>query len=286
MSVELSVVIPCLNAAADLPGQLAALAGQDWRGSWEVVVADNGSDDGTAAVAMSFADRLPRLRVVDASDRRGRHHACNVGMRDATGAAVVFVDADDEVTDGYLAAMASALRDAPVVAARLDHRDDPPWMAGVGSAVQTDGLQNGLGFLPFGCGASLGFRAEVLDALGGFREHATFCEDVDICWRAQLAGHRIAFVPDAVVRYRSRASVAAMYRQHRNYARRWPLLYRDFRDAGMPRRTGRESLGEWIGIVRSVPRLRTRTETARWARRLGRGVGRVEGSLRYRTWYP
>jgi glycosyltransferase involved in cell wall biosynthesis len=283
---DLSVVIPCLNAAQELPAQLDALAQQVWSGSWEVVIADNGSTDATARVAESYADRLPGIRVVDAGTRRGRHHACNVGAAHAAGRAIVFVDADDEVHPGYLAAMAGALAQGPVVAARLDHTRDPDWMQGVGGDVQTSGLQNGLGFLPFGCGASLGFRKLTFDAIGGFREHATLCEDVDICWRAQLAGNDITFVDDAVITYRARPTIRQMYRQHRNYARSWPLLYREFRPAGMPRRETREALAEWGTMLRSVPRLRSRTESARWARRLGRNVGRIEGSIRHRTWYP
>jgi GT2 family glycosyltransferase len=182
--------------------------------------------------------------------------------------------------------MARGLQTYDVVAARLDHTLDPPWMRGVGSDVQSEGLQNGFEFLPFGAGASLGFRRSVFEELGGFREHTTLCEDVDLCWRAQLAGHQIGFVGDAVIRYRSRPTLGQMYRQHRDYARAWPLLYKDYRAVGMPRRSTDTVLAEWATIIRSVPRLRTRTEVARWVRRTGRSVGRLEGSMLHRTWYP
>ena len=288
--VDLSVVIPCLDAGDLLALQLQALARQDcrqWPGVWEVIVADNGSTDGSKEVALSFADRLPGLRVVDASERRGRHYACNVGVQHARGAAIVFVDADDEVAPTYVAAMAGALHDHAVVAARLDHTAlDPIWMAGVGSAFQTRGLDDGFGFLPFGAGCSLGFRRSVLEAVGGFREQASYCEDVDISWRAQLAGHRIEFVPDAVVHYRSRTTLRAMFRQHRNFGRARALLYHDYRAAGMPPRPGGAGLREWWFVARAIPRLRTRAEVARWTRRLARCVGRLQGSLQYRVWYP
>jgi GT2 family glycosyltransferase len=287
VAIELSVVIPCRNAAELLPLQLRALARQRWQGAWEVIVADNGSTDGSRELAMSFADGLPSLRVVDASARRGRHHACNVGVRNARGTFVVFVDADDEVAPSYVAAMVRALREHEVVAARLDHLAlDPEWMAGVGSGFQTQGLEDGFGFLPFGAGCSLGFRRSVLEAVGGFRESATYCEDVDISWRAQLAGYRIEFVPDAVVHYRSRTTLWAMFRQHRNFGRSRALLYHDFRSAGMQPRPSKSALDDWWFIARGLPRLRTRAEAARWSRRLGRCVGRLQGSLRYRVWYP
>ena len=286
---DLSVVIPCRDVAAVLPLQLAALGAQQWpagRGTWEVVVADNGSTDGTGATATECRDAVPNLRVVDASSHPGRHHACNVGVEAAHGDVVVFLDADDEAGPGYLDAMAGALREHAVVAARLDHSVDPGWMDGVGSAVQTTGLQDAFSFLPHAAGASLGFRKSVFEALGGFREHMTYCEDVDLCWRAQLAGHDLVFVPDAVVRYRSRPTAREMFTQHRRYGAAQALLFREFRSAGMTRRPPAEVLDDWRGIGRGAIGGRTPDARARWTRRAGRAVGRIEGSVRSGVWYP
>src|SRR5439155_615850 len=69
--IKLSAVIPCRNAADRLPRQLEALTREKWQGWWEVVIADNGSKDGTREVAERFKDRLPHLLVVDASAPRG-----------------------------------------------------------------------------------------------------------------------------------------------------------------------------------------------------------------------
>jgi GT2 family glycosyltransferase len=283
---ELSVVLPCFNGADHLREQLDALAAQDWTLPFEVIVADNGSSDGSRDLALAYRDRIA-VRVVDASDRQGRHHACNVGARAARAASIVFVDADDVVAPNYLSAMAAALRDHSVVAARLDHKSlDAEWMDGVGSAVQTKGLQDAFAFLPHGAGCSLGFQRAVFERIGGFREHATYCEDVDISWRAQLAGYAIAFVPDALVHYRSRTNVKEMYQQHRKYGRAQAILYRDFRASGMPRRSAAAVRADWSMIVKSLPRLRSHAQTARWARRAGRCIGRLEGSARLRVWYP
>src|SRR5216110_1235211 len=65
--MRVSVVIPCLNSADQLPVQLWALAREKRRGWCEVVIADNGSTDGTREGVEEFNDRLPRLLVVDAS---------------------------------------------------------------------------------------------------------------------------------------------------------------------------------------------------------------------------
>lgn len=288
--IDLSVVIPCRDAAAVLPHQLGALATQEWgleRGAWEIVVADNGSTDGTGAVATACRERVPNLRVVDASARPGRHHACNIAVREARGTAVVFLDADDEAGPGYLATMTDALRDHAVVAARLDHSDDPGWMDGVGSAVQTTGLQDAFAFLPHAAGASLGFRKSVFEELGGFHEHMTYCEDVDLCWRAQLAGHDLVLVPGAVVRYHSRPTAREMFRQHRRYGAAQGQLFREFRSAGMARRPAPQVADDWRAIARGAAAGCSSSDgRARLARRAGRAVGRLEGSVRHGVWYP
>src|SRR3954451_24006623 len=128
---SISVVVPCLNAASTLPRQLEALSKQEYDGDWEVVVADNGSTDGTLAVADEFRGRVPRLVLVDASARPGQAYARNAGVRVATGDALLFVDADDEVEPQYVAAMADALQHHEFVAARFDSDSlNPAWVRG------------------------------------------------------------------------------------------------------------------------------------------------------------
>jgi GT2 family glycosyltransferase len=283
---DISVVIPCLNAAAQLPRQLEALAAQQWPGNWEVIIADNGSNDPTRWVAWSWEPELPALRIVDASERLGRQHACNAGAL-AGGRAVVFVDADDEVAPGYVAAMADALAEHPIVAARIDHATlNEGWLVEARSGAQSASLQDGYGFLPFGSGGTLGVRTDVFHALGGFSAGMDYAEDIDFCWRAQLAGIPVFFVADALLRYQYRPSVRSMYRQHRNFGRGAALLYRTYREQGMARRGARVAAAEWLQVVKGAGRRRTQAESARWARRAGRCAGRLQGSARYRVWFP
>ncbi|HEY5011751.1 MAG TPA: glycosyltransferase [Acidimicrobiia bacterium] len=283
---DLSVVIPCLNAADVLSRQLDALSSQEWDGSWDVIIADNGSTDATAAIAQSYQGRLPSLRILDASDRRGRQYACNAGARVA-GRSIVFVDADDEIAPGYIAAVGKALAEHPIVAARIDDSTlNDGWILESRSGTQSADLQHGLGFLPFGSGGTLGVQNPVFEDLGGFADNMHYAEDVDFCWRAQLAGVPIHFVSDAVVRYRYRPSLRSMYRQHRNFGRASALLYRTYRGRGMPGRATKASLREWWGTSKGLLLIRSRADAARWARRLGRSVGRLQGSAHYRVWYP
>ncbi len=94
---QLSLVVPAFNEAACLGGSLAAMAGylaeQDY-GS-EIVVVDDGSQDGTSEVARDAAMRLPTpLRLVRYERNRGKGFALRVGFGQARGARILFADAD------------------------------------------------------------------------------------------------------------------------------------------------------------------------------------------------
>jgi glycosyltransferase involved in cell wall biosynthesis len=186
--MKLSVVMPCLNAAATIGDQLEALSRQEWPADWEVVVADNGSTDGTAEVARRYADRLPDLRIVDASGRRGSAHARNVGAHAASGDAVVFCDADDEVGSGWLAAMGRALKKHDFIACRLDlNKLNPLEISGTVRNPQQEGLQR-VEYPPYlrhASGSTLGVKREVHEAVGGFDESLFRLEDTDYWFSIQ-----------------------------------------------------------------------------------------------------
>ena len=72
-------------------------------------------------------------------------------------------------------------------------------------------------FLPFG--QSVAFRKQVWEAVGGYPEWASHCEDIIFDLAVQQAGARCAFEPGALVSFRPRASLGAFARQYFLYAR-------------------------------------------------------------------
>jgi glycosyltransferase involved in cell wall biosynthesis len=283
---DISVVLPVRNAAAVIGQQLAALSRQRWDGSWEVVVSDNGSTDGTRDVVEQYRERLPHLRVVDSSDRRGPGHARNVGAAAACGTSLLFCDADDEVGDGWLAAMATALSTHHFVAATLDRAKlNPDW---VQPARPRSGLlDTSPPFLPYAFTAALGVKRALHLAVGGFdEEFAVSCEDRDYCYRIQLAGTPLHLAPGAVVHYRLRCTFADIYRNARDYAAGNVLLFVRYRAQGLRRPSPLRSLGSWLALVPRLPfAFRRRQELAQWCVRLGWLVGRARGSLTHRVLY-
>jgi glycosyltransferase involved in cell wall biosynthesis len=283
-TIELSVVVPCRNAADRLPELLGVLAGERPGVPWELVVVDNGSSDGTLAVAEGWSDALP-VRVVDAGDRRGAWYARNVGAAAARGDHLLFLDSDDLVVPGYLATMRAALDDADLVAARLDSRPlNEGWAASSRPEEVIDGLTDHFGYLPYAAACTLGVRRAVFEEVGGFAE-MLFGEDVDFCWRAQLSGRSIRTVPGAEVHYRYRGTLWGMFRQAQGYGRGQPLLFRRYRALGMPGRSWRQTARDWRGILVQLAYARSRRELAAALFLLGVYAGRVEGSLRHRALY-
>lgn len=280
-AIELSIVVPSRNAAEVLPNQLSALSAQRADFGWEVIVVDNASEDDTARVASRFDGSL-RLQVIS-EGVRGRHHACNRAVAAARADRVAFVDADDIVLPGYVGAMRAALERSTVVAGRLVHA-----AGGTPAAfgdVQSHGLMPSLGFLPYASGGNLGVWREAFLDIGGFASDVPFGEDVDLSWRLILAGADISFEPEAQVQVNQRATVRAMFTQHRRFGTAHALLYAKFAPFGMPRRPWAEIRDDWKVTLGAIPRLNDHEIRARWVRRTARSVGRVQGSFASRRLY-
>jgi GT2 family glycosyltransferase len=282
----LTVLIAVRDGAEVIPPQLEALAGQEFDGTWELVLSDNGSRDDTVAVVEGFADRLPGLQIVDASERAGQAYAINQGARVARGRSILLVDADDLVQPGYLAAMATALEENVFVAARLDCESlNPPWLWSSRPPTQTDGVGAPFAFLPSAAGCSIGISRAVFAEVGGFDDTIMLGTDVDLCWRVQLAGHRLQYVPDAVVGYRYRETFRGIFAQARTYGTAGPALYRRYRDRGMPRRPWRIALRFHAAALVRLVRSRSRSDLAACAFLFGFRFGLVAGCLENRVLY-
>lgn len=213
-----SVVLCVRNGARTLGRQLAALAAQDLEAPWELVVVDNGSDDGTATLAASWTDRMPWLRVVD-EPVAGLNRARNRGVAVARAARIVCCDADDEVDRAWVREMVAGLERFDVIGGALVARSDGNAPASALQVPQTDALPV-LVEHEFAVGASIGFHRRVYDAIGGFDERFdTGADEVDFCVRAVHAGYRIGFVPGAVTQYTLKDTPRAVMRQHFNYGR-------------------------------------------------------------------
>ena len=280
--VRLSVVIPAHQAAEVLPLQLDALVAQEPGDHWEVVVVDNRSSDGTQALVARYEADHPRVRYVAAHEKPNVSYARNAGAAAARGRALAFVDADDVVSSGWVAAMDAALSEHDLVGGPLEYaRLNPAWAAELRGPAQRDGFFHYPGGPPWPTvfAANLGVRKERHDAVGGFDERLPWGgEDADYVWRLRATGVTPYWAGAAVVHYRVRQDLRPLYRQSVGYARSWWELRSRYAESWAPmptpmsrRRLARFALGR-------LARVRDRPSLAHLAFDLGWAVGDRAGS--------
>lgn len=238
---RVAVVVVTYDAAQHVGSCLDALAATAWGPlEWRVVVVDNGSTDGTLAIAR---DR-PRVEVLAQQRNLGFAEGSNVGMRAALawGADVVaLVNDDAEVDPGWIAPLLDELTDATVGAVQpklLVHGSHPPVVNSLGVWLDREGSGRDIGFgeldeaspvqprsIELFTGGAVALRRELLDDVGLFDPLLfLYYEDVDLALRGARRGWRYRCAPASVVRHRVGASTAKAPARRAFYQERNRLL--------------------------------------------------------------
>ncbi len=285
--MDITIVVPCYNGAETLGETLAAIASQQCSKEWEVIFSDNGSTDASRSIAESFINRIPLLRIVDSSAERGQPFALNNGIEQALGRDIILCDADDVPLDGWLSAMAEALEEHSIVACRTDTASlNPEWTKAVRGNFQGEGLQK-VAYPPYmehAGGGTMGFKKTLHRQLGGFDAGFPCLHDTDFCFKAQMAGHKIYFVEQAVISIRFRPSNTSTYRQSKVYGEYNILLSKKYRASGQPpTRRWRRFYHEIKKLVQYYRLKGTDTKkNALFYTKLGWTMGRMKGVCKYR----
>lgn len=212
------IVILNWNGAAHLRRFLpSVLAAADGAG---VVVADNGSTDESLEL---LAAAFPQVRVVLLDRNYGFAEGYNRALEQVEADVFVLLNSDVETPEGWLAPLLECLERNPDVAAvapKLRSVDEPDRFEYAGAAggyidfwgypfcrgrilrsVERDtGQYDDEREVFWVSGAAFCCRAEAFRAAGGFdADFFAHMEEIDLCWRLQLAGHRIRIVPASMV---------------------------------------------------------------------------------------
>lgn len=172
----LSVVIPAYRAEKYLAEAVESVRGQSWPGMVEVVIVDDGSDDGTLALARKLGD------VVRTKARGGAASARNLGLCAAGGEFLLLLDADDRLTPGALEGLYTAFRARPELIACFGRARDFVSPELTEEQRQRLCVRDGSysGVLP-GCGL---LRKKAFDIVGLFDENLRSGETV--AWMMKL----------------------------------------------------------------------------------------------------
>ncbi len=210
-SPRLSVVIPNWNGKRFLGPCLDSLRAQTCS-AIEIIIVDNASTDGSQQfVKTAYAE----MRLIELPQNRGFTGACNAGMREAAGEFVALLNNDTEVEKDWAAQVIHALDAKPavgIVACKMLMHDQRERLHTAGDFFAIDGSAGNRGFgeIDHGqydrgdyvfsaCGGAAVYRRGMLEEIGYLDDDFFFLlEDVDIAWRAQLAGYAVWFAPGAV----------------------------------------------------------------------------------------
>jgi len=216
----ISVVMPAFNAARFIAealesvlAEVTAVAGS----SFEVVVADDCSNDATADIVRSFAGR--GVRYLKRPGRGGPGAARNSGVGAAEGELLAFLDADDLWPAGRLAALKGALEGEGRPAIAFGHLRQfacPSMDPALRGRLRVP-EESGPGYC---AGAMLLHRADFL-CIGSFSEALAIGEFIEWFGRARDLGYAIALIPEIVLERRIHGANTSMRRNsdYANYAR-------------------------------------------------------------------
>lgn len=211
---EISVVVPCHNSTGTLGLQLEALHRQEHAPEAEILLCDNGSEDGLEAWLAARAEQFPRARYVDASARKGAAYARNRGIGRARAEKLAFCDDDDVVGPGWLAAAARLLEEYPIVSGgvvtleRAEFPDDVDAVWALIAArheVLPPVPAERASLSPVLMGCTFAARRDYLAGLGGFDAALdTRGEDNELAYRIEESGTVLHSAEELVIAYRNK----------------------------------------------------------------------------------
>jgi glycosyltransferase involved in cell wall biosynthesis len=229
----ISCVVPVFNGERYLREALDSILRQTYR-ALEVIVADDGSTDGTAEVVSGYGDQLRYLWQPNAGPTAAR----NLGLSAARGEYVAFLDADDLWHTAKLARQMARLRARPELDSCIAYVQNF-WVAEL--SQEADRFRShrlGRPVPGYVCGALLA-RRKVFETVGGFNASLKHGADTDWFLRASEYGTTLELLPDI-------------------------LVYRRMHSDNLSRRLASQSRDEYLSIVKaSLERRRG------WRRRTG-----------------
>jgi len=218
MQTSFSIIIVTWNGLHHLKNYLPSVAQTDYS-NFEIIIADNRSDDGTAEW---IREHYPGCRIVTFDQNYGYCGGNNRAVPYATGDVLIFLNNDVRVEADWLTHLDRSFTsgDADIVQPKILSHKNPAQFEYAGAA---GGMIDWLGYpfcrgrlfehleedhgqyddeseLFWASGAAMAIRKELFTDLGGFDEEFEFhMEEIDLCWRAWNSGHRTKFQHQSVV---------------------------------------------------------------------------------------
>lgn len=201
----ISVIMPCYNAATFVEEAVNCVMNQTWP-DVELIVVDDGSTDGSVGILQQLAAQYsPRLILLH-QDHMGPYPARNLGLKNACGGRVAFLDADDYWTPDALEKLSVAMDASHADIAYCGWQNVGEGAPGTEPYIPPDYslMDTAAEFLrscPWPIHAAL-VRREAIDAVKGFSERCFSAMDFDLWLRLYAHTQKLVRVPEVMAFYR------------------------------------------------------------------------------------
>ena len=231
---RVSVIIPHWNGRQHLHDCLTSLRQQTFA-DHEVILVDNGSTDGSQDYVRQEFDEVI---LVELGENRGFTGACNAGYTASRGEFVCLLNNDTESDPRWIEVIVDTFDrhlKVGIVASKMLLFDQRDHFHTAGDYYRVNGLPGNRGVWQAdrgqydreepvfsACGGAAAYRRIMVEQIG-FLDDAFFfsCEDIDLAWRAHLAGWEVIYAPQAIVYHKLKASggsgVTGSYHDGRNF---------------------------------------------------------------------
>ena len=224
---QVTVVIPNYNGMRFLENCMNSLyAGNQGAVSFEVLVVDNGSSDGSVAY---LQENYPEVRLVALPENTGFCHAVNVGIEQSESPYVILLNNDTKVLEGFVGNLYEAIKDRDEVfsvSAKMLMWDKPEllddagdqycvlgWAYARGKGKPAEQYDKAVRIFS-ACGGAAIYSRKILNEVGLFDElHFAYLEDLDLGYRARIYGYENLYEPKAQVIHFGSASSGSRYNE-------------------------------------------------------------------------
>lgn len=238
--MELSVIVPVYNTRPYLRDCIDSVIASEGSARWELLLVNDGSTDGSEALLREYAEKYPNIRYLDYGGpprNRGQNAARNLGIANARGEYLLFLDSDDALRQGYLEALYRAARegkceivyggfsrwDEDVIPVKRSVLESAPVMTGrefVNRRMDGNDPHNY-------AWCALYHRSLFREKGLRFEESISLYEDILFFWQAAAMAERVTALPEYGYLYRVRGGSLTRNSLHRrDVDELWAVLAR------------------------------------------------------------